>query len=146
MDEKQFTKARFVALAMLAVAPAVYLVVAWILQMPFKTGGEIDLMFYILLIVAMVQPAAVIVIERHQVNAYRARGSAPMTPSQLLFSIMIIKAAIVEAVFLYGLIVYLLSGDMLRMLWFYPIGAAWTVIYWPRREKWNSLIRTLEVR
>jgi len=143
--ETQFKTARILAFAIMVVAPVIYVIIAMVLNLPLKSGGEIDMLFYILLIVAFVQPAAGLIIERHQVSAYRTRSDTKMTPAQLLTTIMIIKTAIVEAVFIYGLVVYLLSGDLQRMLIFYPVGAVWAAIHWPRREKWTTLIQLLEI-
>jgi hypothetical protein len=144
MDAKPFLTARIIAFAMFVGSPIAYLIIAFVIERPLVAGGEYDMLFRIILIVAMVQPLLAFVVERSQVRAFRARRQKEMTASQLLVTLAINKAAFVSVVFIYGLVVYLLSGDLLRMLWFYPIGAIWSVIHWPRREKWNMLIQTLE--
>jgi len=128
---------------MLIAAPAAYLIVVKILQVAPKIGGEMDMMFYILLIVAAVQPATGLLIERFHVKNFRVSRNSRMSPAQLFTSISLIKFALVESVYLYGLIVYIVSGSITRMLYFYPVGAVWSVAYWPRhstREKFRQAI------
>jgi len=147
MDEaaqKEFKKAFMISIAILIIAPVIYLMVAYKIDAPAKTGGEVDLLFYIFLIMGMIQPAVGFIVVRHQLAAYRKQSERKMTPAQLLTTLAIIKAAVIEAGFIYGLVLYLMSGDMQRMLIFYPIGAIWAAILWPRRAKWENTIQTLE--
>ena len=67
-----------------------------------------------------------------------AAGQTQMSARQLLFSIIIVRMAFIKPSYIYGLVVFMISADLSRMLWFYPIGVFWTLIYWPtraRREK-----------
>ena len=143
---KELRKSRWLALALLVAAPLIYLIVALVLSMPPVVGGEQDMMFYILWIVALIEPAMGLVIERVQVSLYRGRRESAMQPAQLFTSISLIKMAMTEAVYIFGLVVYLMSGDIARMLAFYPLGVIWSLIYWPRQGAVDRFRTRLEAR
>jgi len=130
---------------MLLVAPVIYLIVAYVIRIAPKSSGEIDMMFYILLIVAVIQPAMASFMVKSQIKSYRASKYSRMSPGQLFTSVNLIKFAVVEAVYIYGLVVYLLSGDMTRMLYFYLIGIIWSAVYWPRHSTWEKFNRAVEI-
>lgn len=142
--QKQFRTSRLLAIAMLVAAPLLYLVITAFVSDQSVAGSPVELVFYILLIVALGQPAAAFLIERFQLRAYTTRTETKMSPAQLLFMIGIIKYAMVEAVFIYGLIAFFISHDMNYMLPFYGIGIAWGFVHWPRRERWERTIESLE--
>lgn len=138
-QEREFTKLRIVALA-LALAPLIYLIVAYALD-PGEPEASVDLLFYLLLLIALLSPVVAPIIERSQVKQYRTATATAMTPAQLYTTTGIIKLAFAEACFTYGLVVYFLTADMLRMLYFYPIGIAWMAIYWPRRDRFEQFLK-----
>lgn len=130
---REFKKAKLLAAMLLAAAPVIYLIVAALVKIPAKTGGEYDMLFYILLLVGISQPAVLGFVERSQIASYR-RSQTAMSPAQLFAMIAIVKAAFVEAIYIYGLVIYFLCGDLTRMLVFYPMGMAWSYVVWPRRS------------
>ncbi|TET95791.1 MAG: hypothetical protein E3J26_02215 [Candidatus Zixiibacteriota bacterium] len=143
---REFKKSQALAVALLVVAPAVYLLVACVIQIDPRTGGEVDMLFYILLIVAMVEPAVAPLIRRFHLNRYRPYGTSRMSPGQLFTSISVIELVLVELIYIYGLVVYIITGDMMRMLSFYPVALIWSVVYWPRRSAWDKFSRAIEVK
>ena len=138
---KQLKLIRLFALLMLVAAPIIYLVIANLVQVQKKIGGEHDLMFYILLIVAFGQPLVIPLIERFQIATYRKKYKSSASPLAYLTTMFLTRFAIVEAVYIWGLVLLFVSGDLTRSLLFFPIGAFWSFIYWPRDEK---IMRTLE--
>ena len=132
------------AIAILVVAPLVYLVVGQVMSPPARSGGEYDIMFYILLIVALVTPTFLPLIERFQIRLYRRHTTSRMSPEQLWVTVCIIKMALVESIYLFGLVVYLLSGDFLRLMLFYAIGVIWAAVYWPRQSQAQRFQQRLE--
>ena len=143
---REFKKSKVLAVALLIVAPVVYLLVAYAIQIDPRTGGEADMLFYILMIVAIVEPAVAPLIKRFHLNRYRTGGTSRMSPGQLFTSISVIKFVLIESVYIYGLVVYIITGDMMRMLSFYPVAMIWTVVYWPRRSAWDKFSRAIEVK
>lgn len=137
--EKQLRTLRFVTWALLVGGPILYLVVAQIQSEYLKAPAGNELLLYILLIVAIVSPAAAFVIERFQISQFLAAQASEMQPIDLFFTVSIIKMAMVEAVYIYGFVVFMLSGELANMLYFYPIGIVWSLIHWPRREKYDQL-------
>ena len=140
---KEFRKTMVLAVFILVVNPVIFLALAVYMNIFPRSGGQFDMMFYILLIVAITSPAVVIFIERFIFSRYRSDKNSRMSQGQLLTIVNFMKFAFVEATFIYGFIVYIMSGDITRMLCFYPIGIAWSVIYWPRRSQWEKLINKM---
>jgi len=69
--------------------------------------------------------------------------SQAKSPVHLYFMLSIIQMAMVEAIYVYGFIVFILTARLTYMLYFYPIGIAWSFVYWPRREKYTQLLEKL---
>ena len=128
---KELKRTKFFALALLVAAPVIYLIIALATNIPVKTGGEHDMMFYILLIVAVVQPTTLGPIEKFQIKNYRRSFQSIMNPVQLFTTINILKFAMIETIYIFGLMVYLVSGNLTGMLIFFPVGIAWSFVHWP---------------
>ena len=143
---KEFKKSTVLAVALFIAAPIVYLFLAYVLKIEVKGGGEMDMLYYILFIVAMVQPTVAPLVERFHLNRYRTGGASRMSAGQLFTSISLIKFALVESIYIYGLVVYVITGDMMRMLSFYAVGAIWSMVYWPRQSAWKKFSRTIDVK
>ena len=145
-DGKEATMKKVVRLAlmMLVVAPVIHVAIALLLTVTKKIGGEYDMMLYILLIVAAFQPFVLPILERVQVSNYLRNQQSRMTPDQFFISVSTIKFAFVEAISLYGLVVYMLSGSLTNMLYFYIIALFWSGIYWPRRTKFEDFMQRIE--
>ena len=141
---REFRKTVVLAVFMLVVNPVVLLALAVFLDVPARPGGESDMMFYMLLMVAIASPAAAPIVERFHISRYRSDKTSRMSPGQLLTSISIMKFAFMEAAYVCGLIVYFASGDMMSMLSFYPIGIAWSVFFRPRRSSWEKNVERIE--
>lgn len=140
-QEAQFRTVTIIAVAALIVAPLLYLIMAYLVTVPSRGDGEQQMLIYILLIVGTVQPVLLPVIEKSQVNSYRKNIDSSMTPSNLFTTLSIIKYAFIEAIYLYGLAVYFLSGELNSMLYFYPVGIIWTFIHWPRKSTFEKFFQ-----
>lgn len=140
-QSKQFKLIRLFALLMLVVAPAIFLVAVSLVPVQKKTGGEYDMMLYILLIVALGQPLVIPLIERVQIVRYRHEHNSSGSPVRYLTVMYLTRFAIVQAVYIWGIVILFVTGDFNRALIFFPIGAVWSVVYWPREKK---IMRTLE--
>ena len=130
---------------MLVAAPPIYLLVAYVMRVDnFAPDNSIVFLLYSLLIVGLVQPAVAVPIERLMVANARKEPVTASSGSALFLSISIIKMALIEPIYIYGFVAFLLSGEILNMLYFYPIGIVWTVIYWPRKEKLDQFVKQFE--
>lgn len=134
---------KMITFAMLIFMPLVFLVLMFIVDPPRQSGGEIEIMLLILLIVGMVQPLAIPVISKIQIQNWLKEKSETKSPAALFVMLSIIKSSFIEAIYIYGLVVYLLSGDMLKALYFYPVGIAWSVVHWPTRARLENFVNRL---
>lgn len=143
-QSKQFKLIRLFALLMLVVAPIIYLVIAGLKQVEEKTGGEHDIMFYMLLIVGLCQPLAIPIIERVQIANYRKEKLSNDSAAKYLTVMFLTRFAIIEAIYIWGLVLFFVTGDLTRAMLFFPIGAAWSAIFWPREERIMRTLKRLE--
>ena len=136
---------KLISFAMLVVAPLIYLLVAYVIRVNnFAPDNSVVFLLYALLIVGLVQPSVAVPIERLMVANVRKEPVTASSGSALYLSISLIKMALIEAIYIYGLVAFLLSGEILNMLYFYPIGIVWTIIYWPRKEKLDQFVKQFE--
>ena len=101
--EAKFKMVKIMAYSMLVAIPVILLAMTYLVTPGNETGGQVDMMLYLLLILSVFQPMVYPFIERLQVNNYKKSQQSQMTPDQLFFSLSMIKFAFVEAIFLYGL-------------------------------------------
>ena len=142
--EKQLRLVKIMALIMLVAGPVILLVIASVINMQQPPEGTPDTMIiYLFLMIAIGSPALVPLIVRSQIQTYRSNPNSQMTPANLFFTISIIGMAFVEASYIYGFVSFLLTGEMVNMLYFYPVGMAWSFMYWPKREKYDQLLERL---
>ena len=130
---KELKKSRFLAIVLLIMAPIIYLFIAYTIEGRTPVAGEVELMFYMLLIIGICSPLLLPIVVNAQVKNYKKNPSA-MTVPQLYTTSNIIKYAFVEATYIYGFVVYMLSGDFNKMLLFYPVGIVWTFVHWPKES------------
>jgi len=142
--EKQLRVLKIITWAMLVVAPLVYLFIArqlTIQGLQAKAGN--DLAFYLLLTVALLSPLVTPFITNGVIRAERANKGPEKNPAQIFQSLSIVQMAMIEAIYVYGFVVFVLTAKFTYMLYFYPIGIAWSFVYWPRREKYTQLLEKL---
>ena len=139
----QLSLIRMIAIAMLIVMPVIFLVSMFIVSPPKQSGGEIEIMLLILLVVGMLQPLAIPIIEKIQIQNWLKEESETKSPAALFVMLSIVKSSFIEGIYIYGLVVYFLSGDMIRALYFYPISIVWSVVHWPTRQRFENFVSRL---
>lgn len=145
VTEKQWKFTKFLTYIILVACPIIYLIVTQFVQVPDReVGGETYLMFYILLIIGILEPAFSPLVERFQLAAYK-RGNIKTTPGALFQTVSVIKFALVEAIYIYGMVMFFMTGDVNLTLYFYPIGMIWTIVIWPRRSKFEDFIQKAQL-
>lgn len=167
---KQYRNLLLIVANLYIIAPLIYIYLATQFTPPVQEGGHVDMMLYILLIVALVLPALSPIIDRSQIAYYRkiylAKEEKPAqngikslidranygvdshtpqgSPMKFFTTLAILKGALVDAVYLFGFVVFFLSGDIIKMLYFYPIGILWTLVHFPRKSQYESLVERLK--
>lgn len=144
--EKQLKTLRIITWAMLVAAPVIYLLIANFISAGMQISAGNELILYLLLVVAAVEPAMAPVMEWSQIRSYRAGPQTQMKPINLFFTVSVMKMSTVGAVYVFGFVVFILTGKFVNLLYFYPIGIAWTLVLWPKREKYDQLVERLNQR
>jgi hypothetical protein len=135
---------RIIAWIFLVGIPALYLVI--VLALPDHSFDPTEahlLAFYILLVVGIALPAVYLAVERYHFIGYRKEEEAKLSPDRLYITLGLVKMSLVDAVYLFGLFMYLLSSDLVKMLCFYAVGIAWSIAYWPRARKYERFLSKL---
>ena len=144
-EHAYFKQARLFALLLVVIFPLVYLVIALLISPDEFTDDDSDrLVLYMLMLVAMIQPTAYYLFRKIQVSNYKRSQQAKMSPGQLFLTLEIMKLALIEAVFIYGLVMIFLSGKLIDLVYFYIIGIIWSIVLWPRRSAMETFIKNLE--
>lgn len=139
-DYKRFNLARLIAIALVVLAPIVYLVLAQtMVSDSFQAEEQALLLMYLLLPIAVVDPLLWYLIRRVQLPVYRNREKE-LGRAKLYVSLTNIKLSLVAAIFVYGLVSFFLTNEIKNMLWFYLIGATWAVIFWPRKSHFERVM------
>ena len=143
--EKNFGMLKLIRFSMLVAAPPIYLLIASVIRVEGATARVTDLfLLYLLLVISIVQPAIGFLIARYKLSGMRRELLTAASGSALFMSISLVKMALVEAIYVYSFIVFLLSEDIVNMLYFYPVGVVWSVVLWPRKKVHDEFIRQFE--
>lgn len=158
--DRRVKHGRLLALMFLVVMPLVYLIIAFVLKTERFSPDEGSQRFpvYVLLIVAFLEPVVSVFVRKFQVKNYRqTKGKAPqpgplafnkgrteMTPGQFFINVLITQLSFVAAVFVLGLIAYLITAELNNMAYFYALGIVWSFVFWPREEKAKNFMKSLE--
>ena len=142
--EKNLKTVTIITWAMLVLAPIAYLVVGWLMRdrAAVQAGGVQagkDVLVYILFVLAMVQPAMAFVIARFHISQFKTNPQSGTNPVNLFTTLSIIKMAMVEVIYIYGLVCVFLTAEFQNMLYFYPVGLVWSVVHWPTRARYLKL-------
>lgn len=140
-QEKELKKSRLFSWLMGVIAPVLYLIVATVINVTPSPSPQMNMMFYILLVIAIVQPSLFFLINKYQITMYKKSTNTTMSSAQFFTSLTLIRMSFVDAVYLYGFVIFILTADLTKMLWFYPIGAIWLYIHWPRQEQFEQFIQ-----
>lgn len=142
-QKKRFTVARMIYAIMTFAMPLAYLALPLALKLPELDPTANTLVFRILLIIALVEPMLIPVIEKAQLKQLRQNKTAD--PAATFLTLTIIRAALVDAIYLYGVVVYLTTHNFDWMLYFYPIGVITAIVYFPRESAFESFIEKVKM-
>jgi hypothetical protein len=144
-SEKQLRLLKAASWLVYVVMPIVWLLAAQFLisgGMSPKAGRE--LVLYLLLAVAIIEPATGLLITRIGIENYRKGKSPSKTPAHLFLSVSVFQMFMVQNIYFFGFIAFLLTDEFKHLLYFYPVGVAWSLVCWPRSEKYTRLLERLK--
>ncbi len=137
--KKDFRMVKIIAYATMVLSPVVYVFIPIFAEVVSRGGGEMHILFYILYFLAMVVPAMYYIIEKFQLSLY-LKQKISTSPEKLFYSLSVIKFSLTLSAYVFGLVVFFVSGDASRFYMFYPIGIIWSFVHWPTEEKFNNFI------
>ena len=146
-DKSMFSllnQSRIIALFLLIVAPLNYLSVAYYNLVGSKTSEFIDIIMPILLIYGIFAPFVLLIIKKTMLIAYNKGKMKFKSPEHAWRKLSIMQTAVVSGIFAFGFIIFLMSGDIQRMLYFYPIGVVWVFFGWPTRKRYENFIEQIK--
>lgn len=135
---------RFFSFICFVVAPLMYVYLATnILSFDWDVES-INIIMTILLIYGGFAPLVMAVIRRKIVSAYNKGKSKFKSPEDAWSKFSIMQVGVGSGNFAFGLLIYFLSGDIQKMLYFYPIGIVWAIFLWPTRKRYEDFISKIE--
>ncbi len=143
--DKQRRVLRLITWMFLVVMPIAYLMAAQQIDakgVQARAGN--DVLLYLLLVVGALSPLMIPLVTNSVIRGERAKKGQGLPPAQIFQQLSIVQMAFVEAIYIYGFIVFNLTGKFTYMLYFYPIGIVWSFVYWPKREKYDRLLEKLK--
>jgi len=133
-----------VTIVLLLVTPLVFLLVALVLRFPSRSGTANGLFLtFSLLGIAAVLPLFGFAVERTTVRKNGTKSLEEHSGVALFYSVNWLKLAIVDSIYVLGMAVYIIRGDIVSMLAFYPIGVFWSLVVWPTRTRRESFLKRL---
>ncbi|MFZ5979947.1 MAG: hypothetical protein ACOYVF_04885 [Candidatus Zixiibacteriota bacterium] len=143
---KRYKQALLIGMLMLVGIPLIFVLVATFAQLErVEVPESYRFMFYMLALVAFVEPFIYQIIRKVQIGNYRKSTGTKMTAGQFVLNHEITRFAFVNSIFVLGVVTYLVGGEGVHMLYFYIYGLIWAFIYWPRFDKIKTLMESLEV-
>ncbi|UCC44172.1 MAG: hypothetical protein JSU65_13835 [Candidatus Zixiibacteriota bacterium] len=141
-SEKQYKLFKYIRAFLLIEGPIAYLVVAGVAPLGNQVSEVFNnLVLYILLVVAALYPLVFPIIKNAAITQHRLTGEGDVATASLFVSIQFVGMAFIHTSYILGFIVFLLSRRLDYMLYFYPIGLAWTLLRWPSREKFDAFVK-----
>ncbi len=144
-QKKEFKKTIMLAVSFLLIAPVMYLtIIIFVLQPAAQLKPAQDILLYILIIVALLLPIAHKIVRKVQIINFKNGSQTGMTIASLYTVLSIINFAMVESIYIFGYIAYILTSEMFNYLIFSIIAICWSVISWPRRVKFEKFLTEME--
>lgn len=135
-----------IVLAMLIAAPAVYIVMVYLMYSHGRREVQPNSLYiYVLLAIASLQLLLVPLIERVQVAAWRAGKRSVDTVSDQVRQMTIVRLAQIETVYIFGIVIFFATWDYHAVYYFYALGIVASILYWPTRAKLDQLAHKLEM-
>lgn len=128
------------AVILLIVLPLIYYNVTNVLSniQPNPVGSK--MFIYILMVLSVIQPSTYLFLEKSYITMFKKNKSTKMTVYNLFFTCNIVKFALIDAIYIYGLVSFFLLGTTDHLWKFYIIGIFWAIIYWPRKTTLENFI------
>ncbi len=140
---KPLRNTQLMAAAIYIGAPLLYLIAGYYIDLQKTDNPANDLMFNILILFSLIQPSLGFLIEKFHIGMYRRNVTNRQTPEKLFFTIGITKIAMVNAVFLYGLVVVIITGDFNNFYYFYLLGTVWAFILFPTKKSYDKFLEKI---
>lgn len=140
---KPLRNAQLMAAAIYIGAPLLYLIAGYYMNLQETDNPANDLMFRILIFFSLFQPSLGYLIEKFHISMYRRNASNRQTPEKLFFTVGITKIAMVNAVFLYGLVVVIITGDFNNFSYFYLLGTVWAFVLFPTKKSYDKFMEKI---
>lgn len=138
-------KSRILAVVLFIFSPLSHLLAANLLNSVNTRHEDPGFILPLLLVLAAFSPLTIIVIEKGMIFAAKERRTGFDSPEDAWLKLFIIRAALILAIFVYGLVIlFLTQYDMQKMLYFYPIGIVWVFLGWPTRKRYENFISKIE--
>jgi hypothetical protein len=145
--DKQWQTLRVIVFALLLLFPVIYLVIVYVVSKDrVPAAHPVEQFVYLLLAVALLLALAIPVVEKKVSTAYAVNRPANMSVVETAQAIVIIKLALIESTYMYGLVIFFINGVATHLPYFYALGILYSIVYWPSKTRFTELVRKLEAK
>jgi hypothetical protein len=140
--QKKWRMLTLIAVAMLVVAPLVYLFVIYLVKPGLRpTFDEFPTWLYVLYALPIVSIPQYLLLRR----VWRKNLNKLVAQSRGLFEsfrrLITLRCYTVGASYIYGLFIFFLTGETKQMYYFYTIGILLTPFAWPRKQEYLDFVQ-----
>ncbi len=140
--DAQFKILQVIAAAMFIGPPIIYLVIVFTVAAKIKAPEPQAMLLYLLLAIAALQ----LIFARIVTTAMIKGTQKASTQANPVTTIWIVKMAMVESIFIFGLVYCFITADTMPIYYFYAVGVAGILMHWPTRERFDSIADQLEAK
>ena len=146
-SRKQYAVLRVFVFVLLVAAPLAFSAIIYSMSRAGNRPIHPNIAFaYALLAIALVTAASVPVMEqlgflREIGKSQMKKGSSPIIAGQAMVIVQLVQ---IESLYIYGMVLYFISGITTYLPYFAALGLLMTIMYWPSFNRFTSFVRSLE--
>lgn len=142
--DKEYLLVVFQAASMFIVVPIAYALVAYFIKESQPvTKPQNPSLLYGLLGLSLLILFVVLPFLTKYIPSKNQQSITGKSPVQIAYTI---RLALVESVFIFGLLHFFITWEVTPFYYFYAIGAVGVLLHWPTRERFDTLADQLEAK
>jgi hypothetical protein len=144
---RQWRTLSMIVYALMLVAPVLYLVVVLVVAKDRASAlHPVMQIVYLCLAMALLMAIVIPIVEKRVVAAYAVNRPNGMSILEAAQAIVIIKLALIETTYIYGLVTFFVNGVTTYLPYFYALGILYSILFWPSKSRFTELVRKLEAK
>ena len=128
---------------MLLVVPLIFLLITYLVPVNPPADTMPDWLLFMFVFLSVFSPAIGKIAEKKSINDFKSGKVAKEMYNQIFFNISLAKIALVEAIFIYALVIFFLTGDQNKFFILWPVGVIWGVVVKPTENSARNFLERI---